>query len=110
MTTPTTEAIEAAARAMRESDLARVGDASPLAYYERLAGAAAPFIAAQAKAEALREAADALDLPGSNAHGYYSGHADFGYSEAETHAGDWLRARAATIENKETGNANQPEV
>jgi hypothetical protein len=53
---------------------------------------------AKAKAEALREAADALDLPGSDASGYYASEAVGGYREAEQHVETWLRDRADRIE------------
>ena len=52
--------------------------------------AAAPLVAAQA----LREAADDLDLPGSTATGYYASEQESGYREAERDTKRWLRARA----------------
>lgn len=53
---------------------------------------------AKIRAEALREAADALDLPGSDASGYYASEAVGGYQEAEQHVETWLRVRADRIE------------
>ena len=55
----------------------------------------------EARAAALREAADELDLPGSDATGYYSGGYVDGYHEAERHAEQRLRARADRIERGE---------
>lgn len=55
----------------------------------------------EARAAALREAADELDLPGSEATGYYSGAYVDGYHEAERHVDRWLRDRAARIERGE---------
>jgi|GEM_PF-7049203 hypothetical protein len=52
----------------------------------------------KAMAWALRDAAGDLDLPGTEATGYYSSGDAAGYAEAERHAEAWLRARAATIE------------
>lgn len=48
-------------------------------------------------AKVLREAADAIVLPGSESTGFYSGEVDAGYREAERHAEDWLIARAASV-------------
>lgn len=45
-------------------------------------------------ADALRDAADALDLPGSDATGYYASYHDDCYREAERHIDAWLRHRA----------------
>lgn len=56
--------------------------------------AAAPLIAGQA----LREAADDLDLPGSTATGYYASEAVGGYNDAERDTEAWLVKRAAQIE------------
>jgi len=58
--------------------------------------AAAPHLMAQA----LEEAADELDLPGSDATGYYASEQDSGYREAERHAEAYLRARAAEMTAK----------
>jgi hypothetical protein len=63
--------------------------------------AAAPFILADAKREALEDAADAIDLPGTDATGYYSSGDAAGYAEAERHAEAWLRARAKTVGGEE---------
>lgn len=52
----------------------------------------------EAAAEALRDAAEDIDLPGSTAAGYYASEQDSGYREAERHAETWLRSRAAAIE------------
>ena len=49
------------------------------------------------QAQALREAADDLDLPGSTATGYYAGEAVSGYSEAERDIEAWLVKRAARL-------------
>ena len=49
---------------------------------------------AEVRAQALREAADELDLPGSTATGYYASEQDSGYRDAERDAKQWLRARA----------------
>lgn len=51
----------------------------------------------EARAAALREAAD-----GSEATGYYSGAYVDGYHEAERHVDRWLRDRAARIERGES--------
>lgn len=56
MTTP--EAIKTAAQAMRDSDMARIGDASPLTYYERLAAAATAFAAPAVDAAPAAEESD----------------------------------------------------
>ena len=75
----------------------------PLAYqtpdkHRALALSAAGFgLVTDTKAEALEEAAEALDLPGSDATGYYASEQDSGYREAERHAEDWLRNRAANL-------------
>jgi hypothetical protein len=53
-----------------------------------------------AAAGALRGAADELELPGTDAAGYYSSGDAAGYSEAERHAEVWLKDRAATIERE----------
>ena len=49
---------------------------------------------AEVRAQALNEAADELDLPGSTATGYYASEQDSGYRDAERDAKQWLRARA----------------
>ena len=54
-------------------------------------------LVADAKREALVEAAGAIDLPGTDAAGYYSSGDAAGYAEAERHAEAWLRARAAAV-------------
>lgn len=51
-------------------------------------------IRAEVRAQALSEAADELDLPGSTATGYYASEQDSGYRDAERDAEQWLRARA----------------
>lgn len=105
MTTPTPEAIGAAARALLAitpaehlpyvavpcwSDLHEPDKV----YYRRLATealtAAAPFIAAKAKTEALREAADVFQgvMIGVNGR------------DPRTSGAAWLRARAELIERK----------
>ena len=98
--TPTHEAIEAAAKSMAEFnhwdwvELTDKYQASWLKCAEDMLSAAAPFIAAQAKVEALREAADAVEAidPAWDSALYVDG--------AYHPVPDWLRARAATIEGK----------
>lgn len=69
-----------------------------LAAHQSAALSAAGFgLVADAKAGALEEAAEALDLPGSDATGYYASEQDSGYREAERHTEDWLRTRAAAL-------------
>lgn len=95
MTTPTPEAIEAAARAICAAQFPDVADAYAWnvqfedgkeeyrAEATAALSAAYPFIAAQAKGEALREAADACAQD---------------YETTDTRSvAKWLRARAATI-------------
>ena len=53
---------------------------------------------AEVRAQALREAADELDLPGSTATGYYASEQDSGYRDAERDANQWLRDRARALE------------
>jgi hypothetical protein len=85
-------AVEAAARAIGE---AYDDDHGGWTVEARAAlSAAAPYLAAQT----LRDAADALDLPGSTATGYYSSNDEAGYREAERDTELWLRARADRIE------------
>lgn len=55
----------------------------------------------EARAAALREAADELDLPGSGATGYYAGYEHDGYRLATEAAEEWLHDRAARIERGE---------
>ena len=57
---------------------------------------------AEVRAQALNEAADELDLPGSTATGYYASEQDSGYRDAERDAKQWLRARANRIEREAT--------
>lgn len=100
MSTPSKEAIEAAARALvREQsqgcheyhpkgsslrdDLDRYADAHTAAALT----AAAPFMEAQAKAEALREAAEAIEHQAPVARHWAAG---------------YLRSRAATVEGKDS--------
>jgi hypothetical protein len=123
MSEPTPEAVEAAAKAIMSSehieppyaafsrdypdDLDGLRHADLEADRQNMAAmrevataalsAAAPFLIREAQAQALEEAAKALDLPGSSATGYYSGNDDAGYREAENHTENWLRARAAAI-------------
>lgn len=86
MTTPTPEAIEAALDAVRAIDgPASIGSEEVVT---AALTAAAPFIAAQA----LREAADALESA------YPKSHTRF--NEGYRAAASVLRARAATIEGK----------
>lgn len=105
MTTPTPEATEAeavaAARAALEQRLSWASLDWPNLYpnmIDAIIGtvvpAAAPIIAAQAKAEALREAADAVEVidPAWDSALYVDG--------AYHPLPDWLRARAATVEGK----------
>jgi hypothetical protein len=49
-------------------------------------------------AKVLRDAADAMDLPGSQATGYYAGESDAGYREATRDAEKWFHDNAARIE------------
>ena len=49
------------------------------------------------QAQALREAADDLDLPGSTATGYYASEAVSGYNAAERDIEAWLVKRAARL-------------
>ncbi len=53
------------------------------------------------QADALRKAADRLDLPGSTATGYYASEWDGGYREAERHIEVWLNREADRIEKGE---------
>lgn len=55
----------------------------------------------EAGAVALEEAADEMDLPGSDATGYYASEQDSGYREAERHTEAYLRARAVTVRGGE---------
>ena len=55
------------------------------------------------QAQALREAADDLDLPGSTATGYYASEAVSGYSEAERDIEAWLVKRAARLTDTSEG-------
>lgn len=100
--TPTPEAIEAAARALSglthehwEIAATHLKDSNRWEAQVALS-AAAPFIAAQVKAEALREAADAW--------GAGEWMDDFTHVTDDVSAVQatvkWLRARAATIEGK----------
>ncbi len=52
---------------------------------------------AEVQAQALREAADDLDLPGSTATGYYASEAVSGYNAAERDIEAWLVKRAARL-------------
>lgn len=147
MTTPTPEAIEAAAKSMAEFnhwDWADLADGYQTSWHkcaENMLTAALPFIAApleaeiaalrkaahigveldnhhnadrcpyctpatvaaQAKAEALREAAEVLEQLDRS--GFGSPEID-GYADIQAVASggtiDWLRARAATIEGKDS--------
>lgn len=95
MTTPTSEAIEAAARALHEhnkhSSMAWDDHKQTYRAYATAAlSAAYPLMEAKAKAEALREAADEADM-WSMAGAYFP--------EWERRA-NWLRAGAAAIEGK----------
>lgn len=120
MTAPTPEAIEAGARAMFASEqcdlrqgldleanwMGRLSD-HDREEYRRLTTAAltaaAPTIAAQAKAEALREAAEYLAKPGVVWHGDSGVSVDVGNKFLlRPKLVDWLRARAATIESEAT--------
>lgn len=56
---------------------------------------------AQVAARVLREAADAIVLPGSTAVGYYVSEQWSGYGDAERDAEAWLRTRADRIESGE---------
>lgn len=49
------------------------------------------------QAQALRDAALELNLPGSNATGLYAGHHASGYNEADHDAEIWLTERAADL-------------
>lgn len=51
----------------------------------------------ESAAGALESAGEDLDLPGSDATGYYAYEQESGYREAERHAESWLRARAAAV-------------
>lgn len=111
MTTPTPEAIEALARvnAYLADFAAKFGSAAGFidsTNYNQSNGlyaddvallaaqvAAAPFIAAQAKAEALREAADALESQPDMK-------MNTTYAAVTQESVNWLRARAATIAGK----------
>lgn len=53
-----------------------------------------------ARAAALDEAVDELELPGSNATGYYASNNVAGYQEAERHAQVWLSSRAQRIRDE----------
>lgn len=53
------------------------------------------------QAQALRDAAEALDLPGSTATGYYASEQHSGYEDAARDAEYWLRARAAHLTTTE---------
>ena len=115
MTTPTPEAIEAAARAIADADL----DNEPSDWQRELAtaalSAAYPLVEAQAKAEALREAADDLNPQlreyRLGAHEVLTqrikpaGGDDTRSLQlalvAAKHTESWLRARASTIEAAE---------
>ena len=114
MSTPTPEAIEAAAVAMFYQ---QVGLKPPYPLWDDADAiekdncrndanlaltAAAPFIAAQAKVEALREASEDLD-PDLGAVDY---HEEPQVNRIISKCSDWLDARADIIENKETSNAN----
>ena len=100
MTTPTPEAIEAAARALwltgssaKPSPWDEVSDGLKGRYRMFATAAltaAAPFIAAKAKTEALREAADVFQgvMIGVNGR------------DPRTSGAAWLRARAELIERK----------
>lgn len=85
--TITNEAIDEAAEAIRVGiDRRSIWDLAKAALE-----AGAPFI----RAQALEDAADDMELPGSDATGYYSGNEHYGYAQAELHAETWLRSRAA---------------
>jgi hypothetical protein len=58
------------------------------------------LVARQVAAQTLRDAAEALSLPGSSANGYYAAEADAGYRDAERDAETWLKARADDTEGK----------
>jgi hypothetical protein len=104
-------AVEAAAQAIWDQrPMMRLDGGAPMPfeslrgdgpYHDRYMGlaraalsAAAPYLAAQT----LRDAANALDLPGSTATGYYSSNDEAGYREAERDTERWLRDRADRIE------------
>lgn len=112
--TDLTEYVEVAARSLRldmTSGMCTLGEVCTLcdcwdsagqdAYARSFArnamAAVAPLIERDARAAALEEAADELDLPGSDASGYYASEAVGGYREAERHAEAWLRDRAQAL-------------
>lgn len=99
MTTPTPEAIKAA-----EAALDLHGEYSTNDQLAVIAlTAATPFIAAQAKAEALREAADALNTEAIGfQNGWSSSPTDVGKLDGIAQTRDWLRARAATFEGADS--------
>ena len=105
MTTPTPEAIEAAARALLFRETMSEGGLSLDQMADIALTAAAPFIAAQAKAEALREAAEYIDA-GDYADMNPDGTMRPRLTQVQisqrnrTVTANWLRARAATIEGK----------
>lgn len=102
MTTPTPEAIEAGvASGMDTHDWellqtqGDIGEAVEMAIRDALS-VAAPFIAAQAKAEALREAAEVFGA-GEWVDEFMAVTDDVSAVQATV---KWLRARAATLEGK----------
>ena len=86
------EAVEAAARAWLERST-KPGSWTLEGSVRAALEAATPFIAAKA----LEEAAEELDLPGSDATGYYAYEQESGYREAERHTETWLTNRAAAV-------------
>lgn len=90
--------IEKAARAQyeydqSESDWEREGPAYKQLYRDCVI-AALSAVYADIQAEAWRQAAEAIDLPGSDATGYYASEQHSGYLDAQQHAAEWLRTRA----------------
>lgn len=108
--TDLTEYVEVAARALRADEWPNGADFDVLTPLQQhnyrqavtpVVAAVAPLIERDARAAALEEAADELELPGSGASGYYASEAVGGYCEAERHAEAWLRGRArATREGR----------
>ena len=103
----TPEAIEAAADALAKAEgrgsLSRLSKADQKYYRELMTAAltaAAPLMEAQAKAEALREAADALNTEAVGFQiGWSSNPTDVGKLDGIAQTRGWLCVRAATIES-----------
>jgi hypothetical protein len=94
--------VEKAARAIHASQCCPLDKDSqcygwPINLEEETARHALAAVLPEIQAQALRDAAEALDLPGSTATGYYASEAVGGYNDAERDTEAWLVKRAARL-------------